>query len=202
MSAPRRIRALAGATLLVAGLALGACSAADPGGDDADDDTTLETLDDLGDATDGCLVGTWNQSNEELSFFYDAVAAESDGMTIAAHGGVGYTFQEDGHYVSSPGFILDLGLPGGAEITADITGRISGDYSAEGGILRSSNDIAETTTTFTMDGEEVDMSDAMAATLTSLPINEAPYDCVSPDELVVHFSTASSRIPVRLERVE
>lgn len=201
MSAPRRIRALAGSTLLVAGLALGACSAGDPGVDEPDD-ATLDTLDDLGDATEECLVGTWNLSNDELSFFYDAVAAESEGMTIVAHGGVGYTFQEDGHYVSFPGFILELGLPGDAEITADVTGRISGDYSADGGILRTRNDIAETTTTFTMDGEEVDMSDAMSATLTSLPINEAPYDCVSHDELVVHFSTASSRIPVRLERVE
>ena len=191
------------ATIAVTGaLALTGCGA--PSGDaepDPADDAAVEEPtapeEEPTDPTDpACLVGDWQIAEDQMHSFYDALAADLDGVSFAIDGSVGLSFTADEYRYTSD-FVLDLTIDGAGEGEGVATGGLGGTYTAEDGVITTTPVDNDLSVIVTVMGQTIDGSDLAGGLLLSDPINDAPFDCSSGTP-VLQFETGSGRTPVAL----
>lgn len=191
----RRFTAFA-ALGLFAAVALAGCST--PGGaPEADSDEPTAEAPDEGLTTDAggdCLVGDWVITQEEMQGFYDAIGGESD-VAITVEGSTSLDFTTSSYeYLPAFGIRMDVS---GIEATGDVTGSVRGDYSVEGDVITTVNDVSDIALQVTAMGVPIDASAIGNEIISSHPINSVTYHC-EDGEPVIDFITASSTHAVRL----
>lgn len=164
----------------------------DPAGGAATDDPAEATPAD-------CLVGDWVLTAEQMQAFYDQVTADLADYAIVYDptGTSGLSFRDDGTYAYTPDLTLAVDIAG-LPAEATLTGTLSGEYTADGTTLTTSNDANGLTMDVTVDGVAMDGTPVTEQILGS-PIQSAAYDCTG-DTPVIHFSTGTSTVPLTLAR--
>lgn len=144
-----------------------------------------------------CLVGEWFVPELEMNRYYDALAVGVEGLSFNVLGGTRLTFTED-TYEWAPDFVLQLTVAGLGG-TGDVSGTITGTYSASDGVVTTSSEVNDLSITVVVAGQTMDGGEVVEAFLADAPINEAPYEC-DDDTLVLGFETADDRTPVTFTR--
>ena len=145
-----------------------------------------------------CLIGDWVLTQEQMQSFYDAVASETEGITLTAEGSAGLSFT-DTDYRWTPEFTLILDFAG-VEGRGVTTGTLGGTYTAAAGVITTTVGDNNLSATLTINGAEQDGSELLGAFISSDPINDTPYDCTDPDAPELQFETATGRTPIVLVR--
>ncbi|MFL0713646.1 MAG: hypothetical protein ACJLS2_14520 [Microcella pacifica] len=191
------------ATIAVAGaLALTGCGAPsgdaepDPAEDGAVEEPTAPEEKPTDPTDPACLVGDWRIAEDQMQSFYDALAADLDGVSFAIDGSVGLSFTADEYRYTSD-FVLDLTIDGAGEGEGVATGGLGGTYTAEDGVITTTLVDNDLSVIVTVMGQTIDGSDLAGGLLLSDPINDAPFDCSSGTP-VLQFETGSGRTPVAL----
>ncbi|MBH0117239.1 hypothetical protein I6E52_10315 [Salinibacterium sp. NG253] len=195
----RRFQAVAALSLLSLGL-LSACTPPDeePAATDAAVDASApEEAEEEAVTGPECLIGDWYIAEDQMQGFYSAVSGSNDGLDISVEGGTGLAFT-DATYTYTPDFEILLQVAG-AEGTGEITGGISGDYSATDSVITTSQEVSDIAVTVTVSGVTVDGTDLTNSFLADAPINSAPYEC-GDDGPIIHFSTGEGNptVPMQL----
>lgn len=143
-----------------------------------------------------CLVGDWRISQEQLQGFYDAVAANSDGLSFTIEGGSGLSFTETNYtYTPDYSLLIDVaGMPG----EGDLSGSIEGEYTVDDGVITTVHDESDVEFIVTVNGTTSDGTELFGSLLSGAPINDAPFSCAAEGP-VIEFSTGGeTRVPVQL----
>ncbi len=146
----------------------------------------------------GCPAGTWLFSNAELTEFWSIIEAESGDVPFTVEGTVLLDLNSDRTLVwTFQDYAVVIALPG-AESRSTIEGRVTGDWSAESGTIRSINLTDETELTVTVNGAEIPRADEVATTIIDeFPLTEVPYRCAGGN-LILDSPTALSTTEVTL----
>ena len=145
-----------------------------------------------------CLIGDWVVTEDQMQSFYDAISAETEGVTFTAEGFAGLSFTAT-DYRWTPEFTLLLEISDiqGQGVT---TGTLGGTYTAADGIITTTLGDNNLSADLTVNGMAIDGSELLGSFLSADPINDTPYDCSEPDSPVLQFETSTGRTPVVLAR--
>jgi hypothetical protein len=132
---------------------------------------------------EGCPVGDWYASQEEMQAFYD---------TIGARAAVSFVFEGDAELVlrgdGTLSYVLEDFLlkqeAGGTHIDVRLTGSIDGVYTADGSVLRTTNVEPNVTAEAFVDDTPMDATTVLQSFLAQFPFNEATYQCSGDDLLM------------------
>jgi hypothetical protein len=147
-------------------------------------------------ADDGsCLVGEWVVTEEQMNAFYTGLMSTLDApFEISVVGSAPLTFAVHGTYQWTPEFTLSLTVAGqsGTGVTG---GMISGDWTADDGVITTASDVNALTIEVTVGGLTFSGDDFANGLLNNSPINGVTYSCAG-DTPVLDFNTADPTITV------
>lgn len=198
----RRLAALTvGAALLLAACSSGDGTASDgsstTAGDSAETtsgDTTTTTPEGMGD----CPVGTWRWSGEEFQKFWNVIGSESGGE-FTATGDITVEFRSDGTFTWTVDYSLTISAGGAAGPTTSLKGDLTGNYTADDGVLATENLENMIEVTSSVPGVDTSaLGDQLL--IEDFPLNESPFRCEGGN-LVIDTATVDSRTPVTLNPV-
>lgn len=150
---------------------------------------------------DSCLTGDWVVEQGELNRLYQAISEDVDDTTITVQGQILMSF-DGASYTYVPDFTLRLDIDTGSDdfrINADatLTGSMGGGYTADGGIITTTNFQSDIQATIRVGSQVIDGTETVRKFFSVSPINSAPYDCSGPNPVIM-FSTGTGRIPITL----
>ncbi len=140
-----------------------------------------------------CLVGDWVISEEQMQRFYDSMETPAD---FHITGDTGLSFAAD-TYEYTPDFQLKMNL-GGQEASGTLTGSITGTYTAQDGVITTSNDANDIDMAITVAGVTMDGTDTGEGFIESSPVNSAPYECTSAGP-VITFENTGDGVDIQLQ---
>ncbi len=143
-----------------------------------------------------CLIGDWYISQDELQVFYDSISVATDGaVSFGVEGDTGLSF--DGtQFEYTPDLTLTVSTPA-TEGIATLLGTISGGYTADDGVVLTTNETVDVDYRYTVDGVELDASVLFGDALRGSPINGGAYTC-TPAGPVIDFANGFGSVPVQL----
>jgi hypothetical protein len=146
---------------------------------------------DIGD----CLVGDWVVTEEQMNAYYAGLMGTLEApLTISTAGSAPLSFAADGTYEWAPGFALTVEVAG-ASGTGDVGGTITGNWTAEEGVVTTSSDLNALVVSITVNGVVFDGADLANGLLNSSPVNGVTYSCDGPSP-VLDFQTADPAVTV------
>jgi hypothetical protein len=146
-----------------------------------------------------CLVGDWVVTEEQMDAFYDGVMSTLEApLTIDTVGSAPLSFAADGTYLWAPAFALTVEVAG-ASGTGDVTGTITGNWTAVDGVVTTSSDLNALVVSLVVNGVPFEGADLANGLLNGSPVNGVTYSCDGPTP-VLDFQTAdpSVTVPVTL----
>lgn len=183
--------------LLLAGCAAPATEAEPTPTAGASSGSSEETTEDAVASGPECLIGDWYIAEDQMQSFYDA-AIGTDGAKILVEGGTGLSFAQT-TYTYAPEFAITL-VVAGTEARGSITGTVTGDYSAESGVITTAYDESSVSLPIEVGGTVIDGSDLFGDFMSTSPINSAPYECTAAGPILMFDGGASGRVPMQLTK--
>jgi hypothetical protein len=145
--------------------------------------------------TGECLVGDWVVTEEQMDAYYSGLMGTLEApLTIDTVGSAPLSFAADGTYEWAPGFALTVEVAG-ATGTGDVSGTITGKWSAVDGVVTTFSDLNALVVSITVNGVSFDGADLANGLLNSTPINGVTYSCDGPSP-VLDFQTADPAVTV------
>jgi hypothetical protein len=142
-----------------------------------------------------CLVGDWVVTEDQMNAFYDGLMSTLEApIGIDAAGSAPLSFAADGTYAWAPDFDLTVEVAG-QQGTGDVTGTITGNWTAVGGVVTTSSDNNALVVEIVVNGVTFGGDDLVNGLLNSSPVNGVTYSCEGPTP-VLDFVTADPAVTV------
>lgn len=193
----------AAATLLFAAGLLAGCGATpDPSTDTGSSESATpesspsdEVTDEVAPAdTFDCLEGEWQLTESELQNYFDQMETPAEFKVV---GGTGLNFSAD-TYEYVPEYALNM-VVAGQEAEASLTGSIRGDYTADEGVVTTSNEANDVEIVVTVGGTVMDVGEAFDSFMGMSPVNSAQYTCNATGPLLMFQAGEAGEVPMQLE---